>query len=106
MAQHLILETADYLARGIEQVAHTIDPEAILLGGAMTFGGAASKIGQMFLRRIQTQTQTAVFPEIYRGLKIAFAQLGSDAGYIGAAGLARVRWRAGLAPSSAESLAG
>jgi glucokinase len=92
LAIELIDETADYLATGIGIVAHVIDPEAVLLGGAMTFGGQSSEIGRRFLARIVSQVKIAVFPEILEHLKIDFASLGSDAGFIGAAGLAKVRF--------------
>jgi glucokinase len=80
------------LATGIGIVAHVIDPEAVLLGGAMTFGGQSSEIGRRFLARIVSQVKISVFPEILEHLKIDFASLGSDAGFIGAAGLAKVRF--------------
>jgi glucokinase len=92
LAQDIIEETAVYLARGIAVVAHTIDPEAILLGGAMTFGGQTSTIGRRFLQTIKTHVDNLVFPEITQSLKIGYAVLGSDAGFIGAAGLARLHY--------------
>ena len=35
----IVMETARYLGVGITNVMHTLDPNGILLGGAMTFGG-------------------------------------------------------------------
>ncbi len=92
LAQDVIEETAEYLARGIAVVVHTIDPEAILLGGAMTFGGQTSTIGRRFLQTIKTHVGKLVFPEITQNLKIDYAVLGSNAGFVGAAGLARLHY--------------
>src|SRR5262249_25785393 len=39
VARGVIMETAYWLAIGIVTFIHTIDPDAIILGGAMTFGG-------------------------------------------------------------------
>lgn len=90
LAISIIQDTADYLARGIALVCHTIDPAAVLIGGAMTFGGPQNPIGQQFLAAIKTQVKKSVFPEIAETLRIEYASLGSDAGFIGAAGLARL----------------
>jgi glucokinase len=92
LAQTIIKETAQYLARGIAIVAHTIDPAAVLIGGAMTFGGNENQIGRGFLQTIKTQVANSVFPEIAQALTINFATLGSDAGFLGAAGLARLHY--------------
>ncbi|MEZ6094977.1 MAG: ROK family protein [Pirellulaceae bacterium] len=100
LALQIVDETAHHLATGIAIVAHVIDPEAILFGGAMNFGGRDSKTGRRFLDQITKQVHNSVFPEIYNSLKIDFAQLGSDAGYIGAAGLARVQYQKHLRVAS------
>ncbi|MEI8373120.1 MAG: ROK family protein [Planctomycetota bacterium] len=91
LAAELIAETADYLAAGIVNIMHTIDPSGILLGGAMTFGGAASEVGRNFLDRIRGQVQIRSFKILSDQTVIDFATLGSDAGFIGAAGLARLK---------------
>jgi glucokinase len=85
----LIQETADYLAVGILSVAHTLDPAMIVLGGAMNFGGADSPVGRAFLDRVRQEFRRQTFPVLAAKTRIDFAQLGSDAGIIGAAGLAR-----------------
>lgn len=89
LAQLLIDEVADYLARGIAIVANTIDPKAILFGGAMTFGKKETKVGRGFLKRIRDGLKPELFPQMHKQLVVDFAKLGSDAGSIGAAGLAR-----------------
>jgi len=86
----IIDETADYLALGIATIVHTLDPGLIVLGGAMNFGGMQSPIGIRFLRRIEKTFRDRSFEYVANGTKIEFASLGGDAGYLGAAGIARM----------------
>jgi len=60
-----------------------------LFGGAMTFGGKRSPLGQRFLSQITQEVRCRTFPAIADNVLIDFAALGADAGYIGAAGLVR-----------------
>ena len=83
------METARYLAIGIVTSVHMIDPEAAVIGGAMTFGGAGHSLGERFLAEVRNQVQPRLIPSLRDQLVIEFAQLGGKAGYIGAAGLAR-----------------
>lgn len=89
LAEELILELAEHLGRGIVTIVHTIDPAAVILGGAMTFGGENDPVGQAFLARVTQVFRDLAFPTLAENTKIRFARLGSDAGYIGAAGIAR-----------------
>ena len=89
-ALELVLEAATWLGIGIVTLLHTIDPEAVLLGGAMTFGGAEDPVGGAFLGRIREEVRRRAFPMLAEKTVIRFASLGGDAGSIGAAGLARL----------------
>lgn len=89
LAVEIIQETARWLAYGIVSLVHTLDPSCVLLGGAMTFGGHNSPIGKMFLRQTTEEVKKRIFQHLAERIRIDFAQLGGDAGYIGAAGLAR-----------------
>ena len=89
LAMEIVLETAKYLGIGIVSLLHTIDAACILLGGAMTFGGKKSPLGQRFLSQVTMEVKNRVFPAIADNVLIDFAVLGADAGYIGAAGLVR-----------------
>jgi glucokinase len=71
-------------------LVHTIDPDAVVLGGAMTFGGSESEIGREFLQCIRDEVRPRLLEPLRDTLRIEFASLGGDAGYIGAAGLARL----------------
>jgi glucokinase len=74
---------------GIVNLAHTIDPTGILLGGAMTFGGHATGVGRQFLGQVRDEVRRRAFPTIAAKTSIDYAKLGGDAGFIGAAGIAR-----------------
>jgi glucokinase len=93
LARRMIMETAHWLAIGIVSLVHTIDPDAVVLGGAMTFGGNDSPLGREFIQRIRDEVRPRLLEPLRDKLIIEFASLGGDAGYIGAAGLARVEQR-------------
>ena len=89
LSMELVMETARYLGIGIVSLMHTIDPNGVFLGGAMTFGGNETELGREFLARIRQEVQRRAFPVLAERTAIDFASLGGDAGYIGAAGIAR-----------------
>ena len=91
LATELILETARWLGIGIVTLMHTLDPEAVLIGGAMTFGGEDAPVGSAFIERIRAEVRARAFPMLAEKTVIRYASLGGDAGSIGAAGLARRR---------------
>jgi glucokinase len=93
LARDLILETARWLGIGIVTLMHTIDPAAVILGGAMTFGGDASPVGRAFIDRVRAEIRARAFPVLAEKTVIRFASLGNTAGSIGAAGLARLAAR-------------
>lgn len=90
LAHRAVMETAYWLAIGIVSLVHTIDPDAVVLGGAMTFGGNDSEIGRQFLQRIRDEVRPRLLEPLQDTVRIEFASIGGDAGYIGAAGLARL----------------
>ena len=71
---------------------HTIDPEAVLLGGAMTFGGSERELGRQFLEMVRGEVRRIARPIPAKKTVIDFASLGGDAGFIGAAGVARLEY--------------
>lgn len=95
VAMELVLETARWLAIGTVTLMHTIDPEGVVIGGAMTFGGEASPVGKAFLEQVRRDVRSRTFPLLADRTSIRYATLGGDAGYIGAAGLARAAHRRG-----------
>jgi glucokinase len=95
VAMGIIKNTAKLLAIGIVTVVHTVDPQAICIGGSMTFGGAGHPLGEKFLAEIRAQAKPRLISSLRDKLVIEFAELGGRAGYIGAAGVARVKTLAG-----------
>ena len=89
LAEEMILETARYLGIGVVSAMHTIDPQGVVIGGAMTFGEHATATGRKFLERVKQEVAVRAFPALVERTTIDYALLGGDAGYIGAAGLAR-----------------
>lgn len=93
LADKLVMETADYLVAGIVSVMNVIDPAAVILGGAMNFGGHDTELGRRFLDRVHRGVVDKSFPIPGQRIKIDYATLGGDAGYVGTAGMARAAWR-------------
>lgn len=91
LALKIVDDTAYYLALGACAVMATVDPEMIVFGGGMTAAG------EWFRGQIENYVQRFGLPYPTRHVKIAFASLGSDAGFIGAAGCARLLVRTGSA---------
>lgn len=89
----IVLETARYLGIGVTSLMHTIDPSVVVLGGAMTFGGNSSELGRRFIERVREEVRRRAFPVLSAKTPIEYASLGGDAGYIGAAGIARAERR-------------
>lgn len=92
LSTEIIAETARYIAIGTVNMMHTIDPDAVLLGGAMTFGGRESELGRAFLAQVRAVVQRLARPVPAKKTAIDFAILGGDAGFIGAAGIARLEY--------------
>jgi glucokinase len=89
LAMEIILETARYLGIGITSAMHAVDPNGVVIGGAMTFGEHETKTGRAFLERVKLEVRNRALPTLAELTTIDFAKLGGDAGFIGAAGLAR-----------------
>jgi glucokinase len=83
LAGRMVEETAFYLAVGAMNLMHAIDPDMVVFGGGMTAAGEG------FLERIRQHVRELAFPVPAERTEIRYAQLGTDAGFIGAAGCAR-----------------
>ncbi|NLS96086.1 MAG: ROK family protein [Planctomycetaceae bacterium] len=92
LAGQIVMDTAFWLGVGLVNLIHTIDPNGVLLGGAMTFGGKDTALGRRFLDRIKQEIDARAFALLAERLKLDLASLGADAGYIGAAGIARAEY--------------
>ena len=95
LSLEIIDETAIYLGWGVAALAHVIDPEVFILGGAMNFGGSSSPVGRRFIDNVIAEAKRRVFPVVAEKMNVRFAEIGGDAGYVGAAGLARTEFLKG-----------
>jgi len=84
LAARIVEETALYLAVGATCLMHTIDPDMIVFGGGMIAAGPA------FLERIRHHVRARAFPVPAERTQVRYAELGSDAGFIGAAACGRL----------------
>jgi glucokinase len=89
LALKVVDDTAYYLALGACAAMATVDPEMIVFGGGMVAAG------EWFRIKIEDYVKQYGLPYPTKSVKIAFAQLGSDAGFIGTAGCARMLIRGG-----------
>ncbi len=89
LSLEIVDDTARYLGIGIVDFLHTIDPNGIILGGAMNFGGNNTELGRRFLDTVRHEVVARALPPLGERTSIDFATLGGDAGFIGAAGIAR-----------------
>lgn len=83
LATHLMRETARYLAVGAVSLIHVIDPDVVLFGGGMIAAGPT------LLEGIRSGVRALAFPIPAAHVRIEYAELGGNAGFIGAAGCAR-----------------
>ncbi|MDB5307497.1 MAG: sugar kinase [Gemmataceae bacterium] len=87
LALKVVDDTAYYLALGACAVVATVDPEMIVFGGGMVAAG------EWFRAKIDGYVRRYGLPFPTKTVKVTFAMLGSDAGFIGAAGCARLAVR-------------
>lgn len=81
VAVRIIARAAFYLGKSMAAVAVTLNPERFIIGGGL------SKAGEFLFEQIR-ETFKKLSPEpVTRGVLIVPAELGNDAGMIGAAGL-------------------
>jgi len=92
LAAQVVEDTAFYLAVGAMNLMHIIDPQVVVFGGGMI--GA----GESFLERIRHHVRQMAFPVLAANTKIGYAQLGGEAGFIGAAACARALVRGSPTP--------
>lgn len=92
LCDELVMETARYMGVGTVTLMHTIDPEMVLFGGGMTFGRNASPLGRRFIQEIRNEVKKRAFPTLSAKTVLDYASLGGDAGFIGAAGCARLKF--------------
>lgn len=81
LANQVVDRAAVYLGIALGNVANLLNPSTIVLGGGV------SKAGQFLADKVTKEIQPFLFPTIREVTKIKIAELGNDAGVIGAASL-------------------
>jgi glucokinase len=79
LSLEIVMDTGRYLALGIVNLMHTVDPNAVLLGGEMTFGGGASELGRRFLDTVRQEVRRLAFEVLSERITIEFAPLDGHA---------------------------
>ena len=74
-------EISDYLGLACGNIANLLNPSTIIIGGGV------SKAGEFLADRIRKYLAVYAFPTIRESTKIRIAELGNDAGVIGASSL-------------------
>jgi len=77
LSLEIVFEVARYMGIGTVNLMHTIDPNGVLLGGAMTFGGRDSELGRRFLGRVKEEVDRRAFALLAERTTIDFASLTS-----------------------------
>ncbi len=85
----VIQETAQLVGQAVGMLGQVIDPAVVLLGGAMTFGGPKTGIGEFFLQTVRDSVRESTLVQVGGNVIIDFASLGNDAGMLGAAMVAK-----------------
>lgn len=80
-ANLVVDEVCNYLAIASGNIANMLNPSTIVIGGGV------SRAGDFLLNRITEKFKRYAFPPIYDHTKIKIAELGNDAGVIGASSL-------------------
>ena len=86
-ALKVVDDTAYYLALGACALIAVVDPEMVVFGGGMVGSG------EWFRKKIDDNVRRFGLPYPTKSVLVTFATLGSDAGFIGAAGCARLLLR-------------
>lgn len=86
LTQKVFKRTTKYLGAGIGSIVNFLNPEMIVLGG-----GVVEALDEDFIKKIRKAAKMYALPDTLKGVQIVKAQLGDDAGVLGAAALARQR---------------
>lgn len=78
-AKGIVESAGQAVGAAIAQLVNVLDPEAVVLGGGLGMAGGA------YRNAIATSFRSQVWSDLHRDLPLLPAQLGSDAGFIGAA---------------------
>ncbi|MFK8242121.1 MULTISPECIES: ROK family glucokinase [unclassified Facklamia] len=80
-SEHVVEEFARYLGIATSHIANILNPQIIVLGGGV------SAAGKYLLEKVEKYHKEFSFPQVRDVTKLELAQIGNDAGVIGAARL-------------------
>ncbi|TWT16550.1 ROK family glucokinase [Streptococcus sp. sy010] len=83
LANQIVDKVANYLGLAAANLGNILNPSAIVIGGGV------SAAGDFLLKRVETQFKRYAFPQVRQTTQLKLAELGNDAGIIGAASLVR-----------------
>ncbi len=82
LAKEIVDKAAEYLGIGIANLINVINPDTIVIGGGV------SNMGELLLQPLRRATQRRAMKAAFEKVEIVKAELGSDAGVVGAVCLA------------------
>ncbi|MGT2925859.1 ROK family glucokinase [Streptococcus cuniculipharyngis] len=82
-ANQVVNQVAKYLGLAAANLGNILNPDAIVIGGGV------SAAGEFLRQKVEDYFVAYAFPQVKQTTKIKLAELGNDAGIIGAASLAR-----------------
>jgi glucokinase len=83
-AQQAVAQAAEVLGAAAANIVSLVDPEVVVMAGGVIAGG-----GDLLLPRIREIVRREAQPQVARQVRIAAAELGEDAAWLGAAKLAQ-----------------
>ncbi|WP_438478743.1 ROK family glucokinase [Streptococcus pluranimalium] len=82
-ANSVVDKVCFYLGLATANIANLLNPDSVVIGGGV------SAAGEFLRSRVEANFKKYTFPQVRQSTKIKLAELGNDAGIIGAASLAR-----------------
>ncbi|MFU2182435.1 ROK family glucokinase [Streptococcus pluranimalium] len=83
-ANSVVDKVCHYLGLAVANISNLLNPDSIVIGGGV------SAAGEFLRSRVEDNFKKYTFPQVRQSTKIKLAELGNDAGIIGAASLARI----------------
>ena len=81
-ADSVVEKVGFYLGQATANIANILNPDSVVIGGGV------SAAGEFLRSRVEKYFVSYAFPQVRKTTKIKIAELGNDAGIIGAASLA------------------
>jgi glucokinase len=81
-AECVLSEAMDYLGIGMASLVNLLNPQLIVIGGGV------ANIGERLFQPVRQAIDTLAFPDAAKAVRVVPAQLGNDAGVLGAAAVA------------------